>query len=117
MLSRQPEINNLLNERFFRETVCSNANIIDKSDCDLYHEEKRAELNNLLNGHVPRKKKRKLNKFSSNEKYNYYKISYPSPLNDPFYKALILYFLNLRSTTSGSASAIIVLDPQVFSVS
>jgi hypothetical protein len=27
----------------------------------------------------------------------YYKITYPSPFKDPFYQALILYFINLRN--------------------
>ena len=28
---------------------------------------------------------------------SYYKITYPSPFKDPFYQALILYFINLRN--------------------
>jgi hypothetical protein len=40
-------------------------------------------------------KKRTVNKKSS----NFYRVKYPDPIKDPFYKALILVFLHLRSTT------------------
>ena len=62
---------------------CVELKIFNKHDCRTYFEQKNQN------------KKERINK--KYKKIRYFNITYPSPLKDPFYQALILYFINLRN--------------------